>query len=482
MKRFLTCLLLGAGVLAAPPRSVSGDPAPPASAEDLAARMDALLAPAYPADGPGAAVIVVRDGVTLFRKGYGLASVELGVPIRPEMSFRLGSVTKQFTAAAILLLAEQGKLSLDDEITRFLPDYPTHRRKITVRHLLTHTSGVANYTDLAGFEARQREDITPDRLVESFKGEPMLFAPGTRFEYDNSGYALLGVIVEKASGTTYEKFLKEEILDPLGMSRTADGRSEAILPGRVCGYSKRGGALVNAEYVSMSQHFAASSLLSSVDDLAKWDAALYTEKILKTGSIREMFTPYRLASGESTGYGLGWAITDEAGLVFQEHGGGINGFLASVSRVPSKRVYVALLGNSTNPELPPEFLARHLAGMAAGRPYPQRVAIRLDPGILDAYAGTYRIDPRSTRIVTREGDRLFTQRSGGPRFEALPSSATEFFYKGTFNHFSFEKDANGNVTGMTMYQEGRKLFCPREGAVAAAPASPVAVPAPPPAR
>jgi len=211
-----------------------------------------------------------------------------------------------------------------------------------------------------------------------------------------------------------------------------------------------------------------------VDDLAKWDAALYTDKLLQAGSIQQMFTPYRLTSGESAGYGLGWAITDESGLVFQEHGGGINGFLTSVSRVPSKRVYVALLGNSTSPDLPPEFLARQLSGLAAGRAYPRRVAIRVDPAVLEAYVGSYRIDPRSVRTITREGDRLFTQRPGGPRFEALASSETEFFYKGTFNHFAFEKDASGKVTGMTMYQEGSKLFCPKEPlpSPAAAPAVP----------
>jgi D-alanyl-D-alanine carboxypeptidase len=472
----------------APPAAAARDPAaevsaaevPAASsassASDLEAQMDSLLAPAYPADGPGAAVIVVRDGVTIFRKGYGLANVELGVPIRPEMSFRLGSITKQFTAAAILVLAEQGRLSLDDEITRFLPDYPKKSGKITIRHLLTHTSGVANYTDLAGFELHQREDYTREQLIDSFRNEPLLFAPGTRFEYDNSGYVLLGAIIEKTSGATYERFLKEKIFDPLGMSHTGDVRNETIFPGRVCGYAKKNGVLTHAEYVSMTQHLAAGSLVSSVDDLAKWDAALYTDKLLKPGSIQQMFTPYRLANGESTGYGLGWAITDEAGIVFQEHGGGINGFLTSVTRVPSRHVYVALLGNSTSPELPPEFLARHLAGLAVGRPYVRRVAIHLDPAVVETYVGTYRVDPRSVRVVTREGDRLFTQRTGGPRFEALPSSENEFFYKGTFNHFTFEKDPGGGVTAMTMYQEGRKVFCPREGS-APGPAPPAAGPA-----
>lgn len=462
------------GSAGAPPAAAAGTSLPVGSPSeaDLARQMDALLAPVYPADGPGAAVLVVRDGRTLLRKGYGLANVELGVPIRPEMSFRLGSITKQFTATAILLLAEQGKLSLDDEITRFLPSYPTAGRKITIRHLLTHTSGIANYTDLPSYEARTKEDLTLDQLVDTFRNEPMRFAPGERFEYDNSGYVLLGIIVEKASGTSYEQLLKEKIFEPLGMTHTGYGHNGRIFPGRVCGYAQAAGRLVNADYLSMTQPFAAGGLLSSVDDLALWDAALYTEKVLKAGSLAQMFTPYRLSSGESTGYGLGWAVTDEGGLVFQEHGGGINGFLTSVSRVPSKHVFVALLGNSTNPELAPEFLARNLSAMAAGRPYKVRAAIKADPAVLEAYVGSYRIDAQGVRTVTRDGDRLFTQRTGGPRFEALASSEAEFFYKGTFNHFTFEKDAGGKVTGMTMYQQGQKLFCPRVEVPAAAPSAP----------
>jgi D-alanyl-D-alanine carboxypeptidase len=232
-----------------------------AAGPEIAGQMDALLSAAYAPAGPGAAVLVMKDGTPLLRKGYGLANLDLGVPIRPEMVFRLGSITKQFTAVGILRLVHEGKVSLDDDITRFLPEYPTHGLRITVENLLTHTSGIRNYTDMASWLALWRKDFTVPSLIDLFKDKPMQFSPGERFEYDNSCYILLGAILEKASGRGYADFIRQRIFEPLGMKHSYYGAIDPIIPGRVAGYERAGYGFVNATYLSMTQPYAAGSLL-----------------------------------------------------------------------------------------------------------------------------------------------------------------------------------------------------------------------------
>ena len=290
-------LLLAAAVLAA---------AGPETKEDLAGRLDRIFAEAYPATGPGAAVIVVRSGKTVLRKGYGLANIELSVPVAPEMVFRIGSVTKQFTAAAILKLVEAGKLSLSDEIGRFLPDYPAPGRRITVEQLLNHTSGIRSLTGMPAWASHTREDWTPAQLIAFFQNEPLDFEPGTGWKYNNSGYVLLGAIIEKVSGKRYEDFLAETIFRPLGMERTRYGSDAPIIPGRVEGYQRTPGGIVNAPYLSMTQPYSAGALVSTVDDLARWQAALDRDGLLSAESRRRMWTPVTLPDGTGTRYGFGW--------------------------------------------------------------------------------------------------------------------------------------------------------------------------------
>src|ERR1700674_1313387 len=227
-----------------------------AARPEIVGQMDALLSGAYRPGAPGAAVLVMKDGMPLLRKGYGLANLELGVPIRPEMVFRIGSITKQFTAVGILMLVKEGKLALDDEITRFLPDYPTHGQKITVETLLTHTSGIQSYTDMPSWLALWRKDFTVPELVALFKNEPMRFKPGEKWEYDNSGYILLGAILEKVSGKSYADSARRRFFEPLGMKHSYYGADEPIIPGRVTGYEKRDHGFGNAAYLSMTQPYA----------------------------------------------------------------------------------------------------------------------------------------------------------------------------------------------------------------------------------
>lgn len=426
---------------------------PPAPAPTVA--IDSLLKSSFPADRPGAAVIVVKDGRTLFRKAYGMANLELGVALQPDMVFRLGSITKQFTATAILMLAEEGKLSLQDPIEKHLPGYPTQGHTITIEHLLTHTSGIQSYTDVPGWmTSRIQGAMTVSELVDGFKKEPMQFAPGERWAYNNSGYILLGAIIEKASGKTYEAFVRERIFEPLGMTSSYYDRTEAIIPKRAPGYTLEGDQPKNARYLSMTQPYSAGALASTVDDLARWDASLYTEKLLKKASLDRARTPYVLKDGKATGYGYGWGVSTLRGRRAISHGGGIFGFSTYAVRLPDERVYVAVLCNSDSPPADPEYLGQKIAALAVGDPFPEPAAITLDPKVLERYAGVYKIDETSTRTVTAENGRLYTQRSGGERQEVRPASETDFFYDRSLTRLRFVLDATGRVTEMLFFRDG----------------------------
>jgi CubicO group peptidase (beta-lactamase class C family) len=418
------------------------------AAADLPRALDEVMQAHYKPDAPGAAVIVIRGGKTLLREGYGLADLELGVPIRPEMPFRLGSITKQFTAVAVLMLVEEGKLSLSDTLGRFLPGYPTHGHHITVEHLLTHTSGIKSYTDMATWPQVRRHDLSVRELVDYFKNEPMDFAPGTRWQYDNSGYVLLGAIIEKAAGMPYAQFVEKRIFEPLGMAHSCYDTTERIVPGRVRGYTPAAGGFRNADFVSMSQPYAAGGLMSSVDDLARWNAALLDGKLVKPETLRHAWTSSKLEDGRETRYGYGWFIGSLAGHRTLEHGGGINGFSTYEVAVPDAAVYVALLTNTDSAPTPVAEVGLQLAALASGSPPEKPKTLALAPEALDTYVGVYAVEDGAERVITREGDQLVSQRTGGPRFKLIPVAADEFTVAETDTRFRFQRDAGGKITGM----------------------------------
>jgi D-alanyl-D-alanine carboxypeptidase len=417
--------------------------------EDLAGRLDRIFAEAYPATGPGAAVIVVRDGKTVLRKGYGLVNVELSVPIAPEMVFRIGSVTKQFTAAAILKLVEAGKLSLSDEIGRFLPDYPTRGKRITVEQLLNHTSGIRSLTGMPAWASHTREDWTPAQLIAFFQNEPLDFEPGTGWKYNNSGYLLLGAIIEKVSGKKYEDFLAETIFRPLGMERTRYGSDGPLIAGRATGYQRTPGGVVNAPYLSMTLPYSAGGLVSTVDDLAKWQAALDKDGLLSAESRRRMWTPVTLHDGRATRYGFGWGIWRYEGHAVVEHGGAINGFVSANMRWPDDRIYVAVLSNATGPGRDPRMLALRAASLAAGIPADDRKAATRASETLDPYAGVYKDSDGDAWTVRRNGNRL--EVGAGPSHSevfASPACPDCFFDRDHVRDLRFERSPSGEVLAL----------------------------------
>jgi CubicO group peptidase (beta-lactamase class C family) len=323
--------------------------------------IDSLMARQFKADGPGATVIVVANGQTIFRKAYGMADIEHGVAMRPEMSLRIGSMTKQFTAAAIMLLAERGQLSLGDDVGKYLPAYANQQPAITIEHLLTHTSGIANFTGMADFRTIERNEMNPREMIEFIRRAPQEFRPGERWAYCNSGYYLLGLIIEEVSGMKYAAFLEKNIFEPLQMKHTSYDSNQRLQSGRVNGYTLARHGVENAGFISLSIPFSAGALRSSVDDLALWDGALTRGGLLKPESWRRMTTAYRLSNGRSSGYGYGFFLKKVAGQPAIEHGGDISGFSADALQVPAAKLYVAILTNCDVQDPDTETLAEKLA-------------------------------------------------------------------------------------------------------------------------
>lgn len=291
---------------------------------------------------PGLALAVVRDGKTVKTQGYGLASVELNAPVTPETVFEIGSISKQMTAAAIMLLVEEGKLSLDDPIGKHLPNTPDAWERVTVRHLLSHTSGLKNYTGLKGFELTAR--LKRDDFIKLIGAYPLAFAPGDAHSYGNTNYNLLGFIIEAASGRPYWEFMAARIFQPLGMNATRDRDPRYVIPRRANGYEWEDGQLVGRDY-DLTDVFAAGAVVSTVLDLARWDAALAGDKFLRASSLERIWTPTRLNDGTLHPYGLGWHVENFRGHGRVRHTGQTAGFAASITRYRQDRLTVILLTN-----------------------------------------------------------------------------------------------------------------------------------------
>jgi CubicO group peptidase (beta-lactamase class C family) len=291
---------------------------------------------------PGLVLAVIKDGQIVIAKGYGLANVEHQVPVKPETIFQSGSTGKQFTATAVMMLVEEGKLNLEDKITKYFPDGPEAWRNITLRHLLTHTSGMTDYP--SDFDLRR--DYTEDELYQHIKSIPLAFQPGDKWSYSNLAYVMLGILIHKVSGKFYGDFLQERVFKPLEMT-TARVISEAdIVPNRAAGYRVENGQLKNQGWVSPSLNTTADgALYLTIYDMAKWDAALYTEKLLKKTSLEQMWTPVKLNDGKTHPYGFGWALAEVRGRRLIEHGGAWQGFKAHISRYVDDKMTVILFAN-----------------------------------------------------------------------------------------------------------------------------------------
>jgi D-alanyl-D-alanine carboxypeptidase len=398
--------------------------------DDIATTVDGMVVDAYPdTTAPGAAVLLAQDGEILYRRGIGMANLEHQVPLLPDMPFPLASLTKPLTATAILMLVESGQLALTDPLDRLLPDYPTDETTVTLEHLLTHTSGIPEYTELPEWWTICRQDVPVDRLTDLFKTLPRAFAPGTRWSYSNSGYILLGAIIEEVSGTPYAEFLAEHVFAPLGMSSTFyEPAASRIIPHMVSGYSRASSACVHAECVSLSHFYAAGGLISTLDDLARWFTALYSGNLLGAETLRRMWTPSMLADGRSSRYGYGWWVSECQGHPAAEHYGSLPGYANYLLALPDDGILVIILSNDDGKLNRVEQLAVEIAAMALGRPYQPPATFPLSTPALSRFAGTYLTRDRTLLTLATGAGELTLQTSCGERFTLRPTSPWEFFF------------------------------------------------------
>jgi CubicO group peptidase (beta-lactamase class C family) len=400
------------------------------------------------------AVLVARGDEVLFQNGYGKANLELDVPITPETVFRLGSLTKQFTAAAILQLQEDGLLDINDTVDRYLPGYP-HGDEITISQLLNHTSGIPDYESLESTMVF-RNAVSLDALMAKFSDLPFDFTPGSQFKYSSSGYVILTAIIEKVSGQGYADYLAEHIFQPLGMEATRYDNADTVLPGRASGYIWDDDAYHNAEFFDMSNVVGAGGLVSTVGDMYKWDRALYTDALLSPAAREAFFTP-TVSMGDGMSYAYGWFIKETPEHTQALHSGGINGFVTFVIRDAATQLYVVALSNVEHGAA--EYVAQGLAAIAYGEAYAmpgQSPVVEVDPAVLQKYAGSYQFSTDITFIITAEAGHLFGQVPGQQKFEIFPSSETDFFAKIADIKLQFDVGADGEVTELVIHEGGQE--------------------------
>ncbi len=434
---------------------------------DAAAVVTAILDEISSDDAPGVSVLVARDGKVLLSRGFGMADLSHEVPITTTTKFRIGSVTKQFAAVAILKLQEEGKLSVSDKLSKFFPDFP-RAEEVTIHHLLTHTSGIKSFTSKPDFMATVTAPATSEQMIDSFKNDKFDFDPGTKMSYNNSGYFLLGAIIEKASGKSFNDYLRDTFFEPLGMRDTGVHTSTAVLKHEATGYDYGAAKPTKAINWDMSRAGAAGALYSTVEDLMRWNEGIFGGKVLSQKSLKAAFTPIKLDSGEDPmmPYGYGWIMGDYRGLKTISHGGGLQGWLSFLTRYVDQNMTIVVLHNAMPPV--PTLSPNEVSELAADAFLWQEMKPRtkyeidesVDPTTFTAYVGRYDF-MGAVMDVALEGGQLTAQLTGQPRFPIYPLGGDKFFWKVVDAQIEFKKDDAGNVVSARHMQGGMNFTIKR---------------------
>jgi len=390
----------------------------PGGAQDVS-RMDRIIQSHVDGKQFMGSVLVAQGGKVLLDKGYGSANLEWDIPDSPQTKFRLGSLTKQFTAAAILL---------------------------------THTSGIPNFTSFPDYSTTEATPTTPEQLVARFRDKPLNFQPGEQWEYSNSGYVLLGYLLEKISGQRYQDFVRDNLFAPLGMTESGYDSHAAIIPHRASGYAPGANGPVNAGYIDMSIPFSAGALYSTTEDLLRWEQGLFGGKVLRAESLKKMTTPFK------NDYAYGLAVRTAHGYTVIEHGGGIEGFNTQLAYDPDRKLAVIVLGN-LNGGAPGE-IAGQLMSLLHGEKVvlpSERKEITVSTDVLRRYVGTYQLTPTFSIVITLEGNRLMSQATNQSALPLFPESETSFFLKAVDAQIEFAKNDKGEVTSLTLRQGGNEM-------------------------
>jgi len=417
----------------------------PVVAQTIPAKLDSLLdAYAKVWDYSGSVLVATKSGV-LLEKGYGYKNKGTRSLNDTNTIFQIGSITKQFTSAIILQLEEQKKLSLQDSLTKYIPDYP-NGNKITIDELLTHTAGVYNYTNDAAFmKSESTHPISRDSLIARFKYKPLDFTPGEKFSYSNSGYELLGYIIEKVTGESYFQAVRERIFHPLHMDHSGFDFTDLHSPDKALGYTPQ--STTPVPIVDSSVSFAAGAIYTTVGDLYKWDRGLLSEKILSRASQQKGYTPH-LAN-----YGYGWMINVAGGKKIVEHGGGITGFVSYIKRIPEDETCIIILDNqpgSANLAKMAQDIADVLSGKDVRLPK-VKVAVTLDTALLQQYVGRYQIGANFIFTITLEDGHLYGQATGQGKMELFAEKKDLFFTKVPDGEIQFARDADGKIEKLILH-------------------------------
>lgn len=426
--------------------------------KELVKQIDKSISDNYKKYTPGCAVLIAKKGEVLLEKGYGTANIELSVPMKSEMVFRIGSITKQFTAMAVLQLADKGQIALTDSIQKFIKDFHFKGKTITIENLLTHTSGIKGYEQIdPKVPNAMRIDFSPKTVIDSLDKLSLEFDPNTRYNYSNSNYFLLGYIIEQVSGKSYHQYIKENIIEPAGLSSTFYESQTELIPNRANGYSSSDGKYWNADFISMALVYSAGALRSNVSDLYKWHKALYEGKIVKKETFLKAIQPYNLVDGKQIDYGYGFFNKTENGINSIGHGGAIDGFRAIEMYYPEQEIYITLLCNSETDLF--ERFFQNISNIILGIKADNEVKeIKLSGEILESYVGTYKNDKYNVSVkIYRANGRIYGDLSNGTgsylMFMALTD--TKFFLpdiQRVKTIADFVKE-NGKVTKVILTQE-----------------------------
>lgn len=451
--RAIVLAVLAALVLVTP----AGTPAAAAStshADSLGRRIDSMVAPYVDLRDFSGTILVAQKGVVLYSHGFGMADFELGVPNLPTTRFMIGSVSKQFTAAAVLLLEAEGRLSVGDPVSEFLPDYP-HGNAMTLHHLMTHTSGIPDIFALEAYPRVKHEDPTLAEVVALFRDRPLDFEPGAQFSYSNSGFVLLAHIIERVSGSAYATFLRDRVFQPLEMNNSGALTGRNIVPGLATGYDPLGQTdLRRAIQVAPAVFTGPGSVYSTTEDLLLWDRALYTNTLLPDSSRTKMMSDH----GSSYGYGV--SVFQRFGGTVIEHDGRLSGYACDLARYLDRDAVVIILGNIQSAMR--DRLRDDIAALLHDEPLPDRVVRRgqevtVDTSRLEAVEGLYDFGPNFFVAVRNGRDRLYLRANQGEESEFFPVEDDEFFSRALYAGAKFEFDESGAPIAMEYMREGRSF-------------------------
>lgn len=439
----LLSLLIGA--------AQAGQPATPAAMAAYADRLldDSKLKP----DGPGVTVLVARGDQLLYKGARGMASVELGVPMQPDQLMRIGSVTKQFAAAALLKQIDAGKAALGDPVAKFLPDYPDGGR-ITLLQLLNHSSGIRSYTGIPGYMDNPiRRDLGTAELIKEFKDQPVDFQPGEKWAYNNSGYVLVGAVIEAISGKSWHQTIDELLLKPAGIASVHYPAGDRLFKGMAQGYTLNSQREVApAGLLSMTQPHAAGALIANTEGLWRWNQALHGGRLISPASYEQMTTP--VTPAKAFNYGLGIGRSSLRGQPMLTHGGSIHGFVSMLNYLPQSGTTVVVLRNSDGPGFALETVARKLAAFAIGEPYVEPKAVAVPAEQLKAAEGVYALDDGQTRTLRIKDGVLTNQRSGGAVVALIPLGNDRYAFPDSLSELQLQRGADGRAVAVQMFNNG----------------------------